>query len=159
MRRFTRLMALIMALIFALSCVYLPAGAASDAQAQSDTDASFAKKKVVSILYDNSASMSSSMRDKDYQKEPPDDEEASIARYPYAEYAMRMFIALLGPQDELIVTSMNTNKVASVKGSEFVVDLAADRQDEIDKFNEQFFKNDANSYVSKGLFYQGQTPS
>ncbi len=69
------------------------------------------KKKIVSVLFDNSASMN------------------SVNKTELAKYSLELLVALLGSEDELYITPMNVNKTAYFK-----VDLTVeDRFSEIQK--------------------------
>lgn len=146
MRRLTKLVALVMALIFMLSCVSLPAVAENGVSTQSDGEASFAKKKVVSILYDDSSSMHSVLVGGQY---------VDVYRYQYAEYSLQMFMSLLGSNDELMVMPMSHhNKACDCTGTCYLeckgyeVNLAdEDREKQIDLFFDKLYGKEGNDYT------------
>ena len=89
MRFIKRAVVVIMTVAIVLSSVgTLPVFA--DNSTGSGEGSSAYTKKVVSVLFDNSASMQNENR------------------FEYAMYAMQALLALLGPDDTLIVTPMNT---------------------------------------------------
>lgn len=116
-------------------CLLLQALAASALAAGLQGDDARYTQKVVSVLYDNSGSMSRENR------------------YEYARYAIQMLMSLLGEKDKLIITPMNTPKSQPVAdGSHSVeIDLSkANRELQI----EQALKN---SFL--GSDPSGETPS
>ncbi len=72
--------------------VAFPTASAEQPSASASTSESYAKRKVVSVLYDTSGSM----------KNFPDE-----YRYQYAQYAMQMLTSMLSARDTLIVTPMH----------------------------------------------------
>lgn len=90
-------------------------------------------KKIVSVLYDNSGSMSNT-------KNPDTKKYEGDNRQYYAEYSMRMLMALLGTNDELYITPISngqggalSNQVSS-KENTIEVNLKTDnRQAEIER--------------------------
>ena len=83
------------------------------APASADTAGeSYTKNKVVSVLFDNSGSMTEG------------------GRWDYARYALQTLMAVLGKNDTLIITPMNTSSKASDDISDgFEVNLAAENRD------------------------------
>ena len=83
------------------------------------------KKKVVSIVYDDSGSMKAHIDDDGSNGYPP---LADDARFYYARYAAQMLIGLLNPSDELFIVPMN-NKDYKTTG--LTVDLIGNRDDTV----------------------------
>ncbi|MBE6594862.1 MAG: hypothetical protein E7644_03585 [Ruminococcaceae bacterium] len=111
-------------LLLALTClisllaVVSSGAAASGTQSSAENEPRFTKK-IVSVLFDNSGSMS-----------------AGDKRNSYATYSIQMLMALLSEKDELIITPMNVNGSeigeSTYKSASVAVDLtAADRDAEI----------------------------
>lgn len=78
-------------------------------------------RKHVSFLYDNSGSMSMKIQN------------ALNLKWCYASYAAQMFTGLLNDTDSLTFTFMNPLKGDTNKISRVEIDLAADRQKQVDK--------------------------
>ena len=89
-------------------------------------------RKHISLVYDNSGSMSM-----DIGEDPN-------LKWSYASYAAQVFAGLLNESDSLSITFMNQTK--SIKSLE--VDLAADRQSQVDKLL------DVTNYAKSGTPYQ-----
>lgn len=77
-------------------------------------------RKHVSLVYDNSGSMSS------------DVDNGKNLKWTYASYATQIFAGLLNDTDSLTVTLMNSNKGTKT----LEVDLTADRQKQVDKIRD-----------------------
>ncbi len=96
------LMALVMTVPL-LAMLPLPASASS----QVDGNSTFTKK-IVSVVFDDSGSMTG----------------GTNSKFEYAKYAMQMLMALLGENDELIITPMNS-------GSTITVDLTDPNRNQV----------------------------
>lgn len=103
----------VFALIAALLLPMLPTAQAAPA------DTVYVRKHV-SLVYDNSGSMKQKL------------DNAQNLKWTYASYAAQIFAGLLNDKDSLTVTLMNENK--NIKKLE--VDLAADRQQQVDKLRD-----------------------
>ena len=101
--------ALVVALLIS-SLAVIPASAATGSAGSSPgTDVRYTQK-IVSVLYDNSGSMNSDMKNE------------------YALYALQMLMALLDSRDVLIITPMNrSGSTVTDTSSGYEVDLSGDR--------------------------------
>lgn len=100
-----------------LFAMLVPLFCAMPVSAANTTTQSHTKNKVVSVVYDNSGSM------------------ADENRWHYAKYAIQTLMALLGPNDKLIITPMNVPGSGTTNTSNnIVVDLQTEnRQDALDE--------------------------
>ncbi len=110
----------LIAACLASTLLIAPAASAETAAASKSAGESFTKKKVVSVLYDTSASMHN-------RGEP---------RYLYAKYAMQMLMSMLGTEDSLFVTPMHDRNSGwkevgqgSYQNASFEVDLKNPNRD------------------------------
>ncbi len=128
MKRSIRLLSMLMSMVFLLSCFIIPSVAedGTSQQTQNGEDARFTQK-IVSVLYDNSGSMSDTDN-----------------REHYGEYALRMLASLLSNNDILIITPMNDengNTVTSTDAGITVKLNSDDRQGAVkEAFDIGFYK-------------------
>lgn len=120
MRFRVRVVACLTALVCMLSCLSVFPALAGDGSAAGGARASDVRytKKVVSVLFDNSGSMTNSDK-----------------RNHYAKYALQMLMSLLGENDTLIITPMNVDG-SVVTNTSYGVEVnlkAADRNAEISR--------------------------
>ncbi|MBO5897789.1 MAG: hypothetical protein J6R04_02130 [Clostridia bacterium] len=113
MKRCKKHIAMLLALFCLLSHVLIVPLAA--AEANTGDGGGDQPKKVVSVLYDNSASMGP-MNKEEYRKE-------------YARYAIQMLVALLGPEDKLFINPMNNPD--TILGDPIVDETARDYRKEV----------------------------
>ena len=92
--RFGKRLLSVLLVVACLATTLLIAPAAS-AEAAPASSESFTKRKVVSVLYDTSASMTQT------------DGVADQQRYKFAQYAMQMLMSMLGTGDSLYITPMH----------------------------------------------------
>ena len=115
----TRMKAVAVLLVFVclLSCLsILSGGAAADSTSSTDEEVRYTKK-IVSVLYDNSGSMTKT------------DNGTSVAREEYAIYSMQMLMSLLGPDDELIITPLNRpGSTSAIDSIDYGVDVEESTQ-------------------------------
>jgi len=98
----------------------LPTLASVGAAAPSDSSDTVYVRKHVSLVYDNSGSMSSEL------------DNAKNLKWAYASYAAQIFAGLLNDTDSLTLTLMNSNKGTK----SLSVDLVGDRQKQVDKLRD-----------------------
>ena len=105
MRFGKRLLSLVLVVAcLATTLLIVPSASADTASSSSE---SFTKKKVVSVLYDTSASMTQT-------------DGTADQRYKYAQYAMQMLMSMLGTGDSLYVTPMqNSSDWKNVNASNY----------------------------------------
>ena len=136
MKKSSRILSCLMALLLMLPCFTVFASA-SDSGGNDGTDKT---KRIVSVLYDNSASM----------KDPVDKKSGDdTSRSAYAKYSLRMLMSLLGENDELIITPLNSAEsgwdgVSDDKYS-VAVDLSAKNREKV--INDIFDKSKKNFLV------------
>ena len=87
---------------------------------QAASDDTVYVRKHVSLVYDNSGSMSS------------EEDSGKNLKWTYASYSTQVFAGLLNDTDSLTLTLMNSNKGTKT----LEVDLTADRQAQVDKIRD-----------------------
>ena len=124
---------LLAVLLFALSVPVTPVGAVTSSTDDTET---YTKPKVVSVLFDNSGSMTGD-------------------KWHNARYALETMIAALGERDTLIITPMNVGNNPNDGTVTIVVEPGSNRTEKI----KEIFNTDTQSFLAKEFPSNGRTPA